>query len=355
MSTKDKTILDNNRNYVDVFRNEVSQVLPEYFADEYPNIQKLFDAYYEYMDSADQPSGQIKRLFSSRDATQVPSSLLQFLEDELLLGQAYFGGFLNKREAIKFSNTLYRSKGTKYSIEQFFRGFYGIDPQIIYPKANIFKVGPAIDYDQDSINVSGQQVKEAASVIGPESRKFITDDKLYQDMSVLIRIGLPLKEWVDAYKLFVHPGGVYLGSELLLELVNEIGLTIIQDEIGDPIEEQLAVAADAPFQLEAFADVTLLVRDSDVGLRRMQTGQAFNDMGTLTIDDLDADRPIIKVLGVNSTLMDDSGSRADLILTMDQDSDSIIVTKSTFDQATYHTIFDSDNSADSAHYPFQHV
>ena len=81
MSTKDKTILDNNRNYVDVFRNEVSQVLPEYFADEYPNIQKLFDAYYEYMDSADQPSGQIKRLFSSRDATQVPSSLLQFLED----------------------------------------------------------------------------------------------------------------------------------------------------------------------------------------------------------------------------------------------------------------------------------
>ena len=355
MSRQDKTKIDNNRTSVDFFRNEISQVLPEYFAEEYPNIEKLFSAYYEYMDSADNPSGQIKRLYSSRDATQVPEKLLQYLEDELLLGQAYFGGFLNKREAIKFSNTLYRSKGTKYSIEQFFRGFYGIDPQIIYPKNNIFKVGPAIDYDQDSINKAGQQIKEAASVIGPESRKFITDDKLYQVMSVLIRIGLPLQEWVEAYKLFVHPGGVYLGSELLLELVNAVGLTIIQDEIGDPITEQLALGLSADFDMQAFTDVTLLLRDSDVGIRRQSFGQAFSDIGEITLNQVDADRSIIRVLGPNSTLFDDSASQSDLVLTMDQDSDGIIVTKATFDQGRYNTVFDSDNVADSAHYPFRHV
>ena len=131
MAKRDQTLLDNNRTNINLLNSEIDKVLPEYFQEDFPKLKSLFEAYYEFMDSADNPSGQIKRLSSSRDATQVPESLLQYLEDELLLGQAYFGGFLNKREAIKFSNTLYRSKGTKYSIEQFFRGFFAQDPQII--------------------------------------------------------------------------------------------------------------------------------------------------------------------------------------------------------------------------------
>lgn len=378
MSTKDKTNIFTNRTDINLFRSEIDQVIPEYFAEDYPNIKKLFDAYYEYMDSADNPSGQIQRLFSSRDATQVPTKLLQYLEDELLLGQAYFGGFLNKREAIKFSNTLYRSKGTKYSIEQFFRGFYGIDPTIIYPKENIFKVGPAIDYGLDSINSAGQQIKEAASVIGPESRKFITDDKLYQVMSVLIRIGLPLNEWVEAYKLFVHPGGVYLGSELLLELVNEIGLTIDQDEIGDPIEEQVVDEDQAGFDIEAFSSITLLNVDSATGIRRQTTEQSFSQLYDYTFQDVGGISQTT-VLGMNEPTMDDSTTATTIEstltagITMDNDLDSAsvyaktydgtsqdtlsldengVVIKPTgtftFDQHRFSTKFDSDNHADSA-------
>ena len=378
MSTKDKTNIFTNRTDINLFRSEIDQVIPEYFAEDYPNIKKLFDAYYEYMDSADNPSGQIQRLFSSRDATQVPTKLLQYLEDELLLGQAYFGGFLNKREAIKFSNTLYRSKGTKYSIEQFFRGFYGIDPTIIYPKENIFKVGPAIDYGLDSINSAGQQIKEAASVIGPESRKFITDDKLYQVMSVLIRIGLPLNEWVEAYKLFVHPGGVYLGSELLLELVNEIGLTIDQDEIGDPIEEQVVDEDQAGLDIEAFSSITMLNADSATGIRRQTTEQSFSQLYDYTFQDVGGISQTT-VLGMSEPTMDDSTTATTIEstltagITMDNDLDSAsvyaktydgtsqdtlsldengIVIKPTgtftFDQHRFSTKFDSDNHADSA-------
>lgn len=378
MSTKDKTNIFTNRTDINLFRSEIDQVIPEYFAEDYPNIKKLFDAYYEYMDSADNPSGQIQRLFSSRDATQVPTKLLQYLEDELLLGQAYFGGFLNKREAIKFSNTLYRSKGTKYSIEQFFRGFYGIDPTIIYPKENIFKVGPAIDYGLDSINSAGQQIKEAASVIGPESRKFITDDKLYQVMSVLIRIGLPLNEWVEAYKLFVHPGGVYLGSELLLELVNEIGLTIDQDEIGDPIEEQVVDEDQAGLDIEAFSSITMLNADSATGIRRQTTEQSFSQLYDYTFQDVGSISQTT-VLGMSEPTMDDSTTATTIEstltagITMDNDLDSAsvyaktydgtsqdtlsldengIVIKPTgtftFDQHRFSTKFDSDNHADSA-------
>ena len=90
---------------------------------------------------------------------------MPYLEDELLRVQAYFGGFINKREAIKRSNLLYRSKGTKYSIEQFFRAFFGVDPQVVYPKENIFRIGPSIDYDQSGINNAGEQIKEEVASI----------------------------------------------------------------------------------------------------------------------------------------------------------------------------------------------
>jgi hypothetical protein len=52
--------------------------------------------------------------------------------------------------------------------------------------------------------------------------------------------------------------------------------------------------------------------------------------------------------------MDDSDIGG--IITIDQDSTGTSpLTLSTFDEGIYQTLFDSENSADSAHYPFQHV
>ena len=87
---------------------------------------------------------------------KVDESLLTYIEDELLLGQSYFEGFADKRTAAKFSNNLYRSKGTKFSIEQFFRMFFEVDIDLEYAKEQVFRVG-----------VAGHD-------IGAESRKFIT-------------------------------------------------------------------------------------------------------------------------------------------------------------------------------------
>ena len=269
---RDTTQSDNKRTLLNFHRAEIDRVLPEHIVQDYPALKTLFSKYYEWLDSADNFGGQIHQLYSSRDATQVSSKLLQFLEDELLLGQAYFGGFQNKREAIKFSNQLYRSKGTKYSTQQFFRGFFGIDPVVEYPKNNIFLVGPQIDYNLDSINNSGQQIKEAASQVGPESRKYITDDKLYQVLSVLIKTSLPLNQWRDVYKLFVHPAGVYLAGETLIEmanvswnniahnpeLANNGGLNYIMDEIGDSLGQLFTIESVAYLNPEAFAEITLI-------------------------------------------------------------------------------------------------
>ena len=113
----DKTLRDINRRPISVQdKKQVTSILPEYFQSEYPKFTSFLNAYYDYADGDNSPTKLIDELFLNRDITQVDISLLSFIEDELLLGKQFFEGFRNKREAADYSSTLYKSKGTKYSI-----------------------------------------------------------------------------------------------------------------------------------------------------------------------------------------------------------------------------------------------
>jgi hypothetical protein len=359
---RDKTLLDNNRRLLNLQRPEIENALPEYFSEDFPNLIELFKAYYEWLNSENNPGDQIQKLYRNRDATQVPNQLLQYLEDELLLGQAYFGGFLNKREAIKFSNLLYRSKGTKYSIEQFFRGFYGADPQVIYPKENIFRVGPTIDYELDSINNNGQQIRTEASKLGPESQRFITDDKKYQVLSVLIKSDIPISTWLDTYKLFVHPAGAHIAGELVLELVNgNVIRSIRESGSGIPVTSTFAAetSSTAISSIMPSPNLTLIEKgDGTVGMMRTKSREHMGIIGDIPISVLAGDsfHPALTyrdIVTPSSLTMDDSDH---VTAVADQDSGSYIALQATMDEGRYNTLFDSaTNSADSAHYPFRHV
>jgi hypothetical protein len=106
-------------------------------------------------------------------------------------------GTIDQRDALKANSYLYNSKGSRYSLQQFFRYFYGFDPEIVYTKNNVFIVGE--------------------SEIGPESRRFITNPRLYQTFAVLIKTPISLSQWEEAYRKFVHPAGLYLGAEVIIE------------------------------------------------------------------------------------------------------------------------------------------
>ena len=347
---RDKSLVDTNRSDLSYKKAEIKKVLPEYFQEEYPQLITLLEKYYEWMDSAGSSTNLINNIYNNRDATSTPESQLINLEDELLLGTSYFDGFLNKREALKFSNLLYRSKGTKYSIEQFFRGFYGIDPLISYPKNNIFKVGPQIDFTLDSSNGGGQQITEEASVIGSESLKFLTDDKRYQILSILIKSNLPIGVWRDVYKLFVHPAGMYLASELVITAVNEVGIPTIQDEAGAGVGEFVGTAATATATLFGDADITLINRDNymDSNLHRQRTEQSIELLKDLTIEQLTTGQTSYQqLLTPNSITFDESDggtSIRDHSLMSDTYYDSAEVSLAgifTFDQHKYSTSFDS--------------
>lgn len=234
----DNTLKDLNRRDLAFGKYSVKEILPEFFREEYPKLITLLDEYYHFEKSDESPSKLVDELFLSRDITQNDLDLLTFIEDELLLGQSFFEGFQDKRAASKYSNILFRSKGTKYSIQQFFRTFFGIDPDIVYTKTQVFNVGDNI---------------------GANSQKFLTDNKLFQKHAILIKSELEQNKWKDAYKLFVHPAGTFLGSEI--QIVSTVEDTVIAPTVTIQEPAPIAVSGVANLSPLAFIDHTSLVND----------------------------------------------------------------------------------------------
>jgi hypothetical protein len=209
-----RSFVDKKRREINLSQYEVKKILPEYFQEEYPVLITFLEKYYQQLDS-DSPVELLHHLYEKKDIIQTDADLLQFIEDELLLGQSYFKGFSNPRAASEFASTLYRAKGSKFSIEQFFRMFYNEDPDVIYGKDLIFNLN------------------DPTSLVG-QGDKRITNNKLYQIFAILIKIGLPVSNWEEIYKLFVHPSGMYL--EGLTQLVGNgnIGVDNMPPVIPSP-------------------------------------------------------------------------------------------------------------------------
>lgn len=293
---KDKTLADDNKRELSFTdQHMVERILPEYFTEQFPTLISFLKAYYEYEDGPDAPSRLIHSLFNTRDISSTDLSLLSLIEDELLLGQQYFEGFKNKRVAAKFSNNLYRSKGTLYSIQQFFRSFFGIYPDIVYTKKNIFTVGE--------------------SVIGPQSERFLHDDKLYQKYALLVKADLPLIKWKEAYKLFVHPAGMYLGAELQIVTASLLNDNYAPDA-NPPISLDPLIIAEPLFGIvpQALGEVTGLVymRDGkpaagqNATLYRIDPTIEPSNVGDKTIEELDREfDTVAEYYGITSPTFDE--------------------------------------------------
>ena len=228
--------LDKNRRHINLRTAKIQGVLPEYFAASYPKFISLLEHYYEFLSENDSTE-MLTHLFATRDVNETDITLLSFIEDELLLGDAYFQGFAKPdsteiereaqlRAAANFSSIMFRSKGTRFAIEWFFRSFYGIDAEVIYPKENIFTIG------------------ETDSQIGSNSLRYLTDDKLYQTFALLVRVGIPISQWKEMFKIFAHPAGMYLAGEVLLEGETESIVGTVGGDSAIEIRENASYSLD---------------------------------------------------------------------------------------------------------------
>lgn len=282
--------LDKRRRHLSLREVQIENVLPEHFAQNYPKFISLLSRYYEWQNQND-PNELLNHLFATRDINETDITLLSFIEDEFLLGEAYFEGFgdteAEKRAAANFSNHLFRSKGTKFAIEWFFRSFYGLNAEVSYPKENVFTLN------------------NRSSQIGPDSLRFLTNNELYQTFSLLIRVGVPISQWRDIFKLFAHPAGMYLGAEVT---VNDAITSILSDsaDVSQRLSESYTILANPDS-----ADEGTLINFTVTGNNVLNNlGYVYYHVEDVTTNDSDFGQVVPRLNSLQYLSIDDSEGTA---------------------------------------------
>jgi len=189
--------MSEDRNNISLRADYVRDVLPEYFVTDYPNLVEFLESYYDALDSDGNFGNTIKDLYEIRDIGKTDLKYLDSLFAEI--GLSLSSQFIsNPREILKNLAKFFRVKGSLYSAEGFFRGFFDTYVEIEYPKEKIFLLDDPL------------------SILGPNSPKKIQDGRLHQVLSHLVKTSVPLKQWEQLYKKFVHPAGFYLHADAQL-------------------------------------------------------------------------------------------------------------------------------------------
>ena len=238
----ERTLTDYGRLDVTFHRNMVKEVLPEHFTTDYPNLITFLESYYEFLDSDDNFGALIQDLYTIRD---VEASSLQHLDNMFRefaqeMSQSFFK---SPREVIRNFARFFRVKGSRYSAEGFFRGFFGEDVEVSYPKNDIF-----------TLNDSNHLVGDPYSIL--------QDGAAFQILSILLKVPLSFNIWGELYKKFVHPAGFFLSNEVLIQ---------------PDIETQLSALAPI-FDSTKGATLPILVFDDNAGI-------VMSDVPDITIID----------------------------------------------------------------------
>ena len=213
-------INEQHRSDVKFNRNQVTQALPSFFQEEYPQLVSFLEKYYEYSgeDGTGSVIDQIHDLFDIRNIASTEIKHLDSLIGEISDGLETSSFHQSPRLMARLLAEMYRGKGTQRSIEQFFKAFYNEDVEVIYPKKSIFKLNDRL----------------GGSFIGPKSSHFIQDNKKYQILSVLLKTGLSFSDFETLYTKLIHPAGFHLAAETQTQGSADLGLDA--GDVTDPLE-----------------------------------------------------------------------------------------------------------------------
>tara|TARA_Y100000114_G_scaffold156995_1_gene186469 strand:+ start:441 stop:1400 length:960 start_codon:yes stop_codon:yes gene_type:complete len=273
-------------------RRKVSEALPEYYGGEFPTLINFLEEFYNYVDSDGTHgfSDNINRSFATRDIHETENLLLNSYVSELAANLRTGENFSDVRYALTRLAEFLRVKGSKLSIQEFFKLFFQQSVEVEYPKNNIFNVG------------------DSASQIGVESLRFLQNNARFQTFSLLIKIGISSGSWNELYKKFVHPAGFYYEAEILIgdEATNAptAPLVVLDSSVGPTIVSE----ASAPFSLP-FVQTTVLI-DSGGGDVRSSLAEIISDYQNIPLSQLDTTYHTVKqIITPNSFTFDDSSIR----------------------------------------------
>lgn len=291
---------DVNRRDVSFNAAKISQVLPEYYAEEYPNLVTFLENYYNFLESDGIHSfnTEINSLISIRDIGQTDLKYLDLLVSEIGNGLQVASFFEQPRLMTRLLSQFYRSKGSLVSVEGFFRAFFNDEVSVEYTKNQVFNVGE--------------------SRIGYESQKFITNNELYQTFALLIKSGVSVPDYQTLYEKFVHPAGFYYQGQIQLETEFDMSVDsmkavpFVTDSDGrlvpPPSEAIVITSTSDPVEpIDNFAQLTAFIDSEGQAIRIDPDVAVVEQIQDLTLADLGNTYPSYQsLLSPNSFKFDDS-------------------------------------------------
>ena len=277
------------------FQNrKVRESLPEFYTSEFPTLVTFLEKYYDFLDSADGTHAfgdDARRFFATKDIREMPSGLLNNLVNELAGGLNTGENFTDTRYALTRLAELARLKGSRFSLEEFFRLFFQQRAEVEYGKESIFKVG------------------DSASQIGVESIKFIQNNALFQTFGLLIKTGLSVDTWIELYKKFVHPSGFFFSGQVVSDteaISSPTAPIVLFDSSPGP---SVISEASAPFSLP-FVQLTSLIDSGGGNVRQSNLNELVSDYQNFSLSELDTTYHTVRqIITPNSFTFDDSSIR----------------------------------------------
>ena len=319
-----------NRRPRNFLHRKVRDALPEHFTQDYPKLITFLEKYYDYLDSDDASSfdNQLRQIYQTRDTQEVPSKLLSTLISEIAAGNTG-DNFTDPNFYAQRIHELHRTKGSRFSIEEFFRAFYQQNSEVVYPKRDIFTVG------HDSAG--------PLSRIGAESNKFIRNNALYQVFSILIKSPLSQTTWIELYKKFVHPAGFYIAGSVVTdtEAIGNVSAPLANLDSANRVLEGTGIVT----AISPFTQMTALL-DSDGTSIRVGLDQKISVYQSLTALQLQGFyRNVEEIITPNSFTFDDSGQGKDFVGALGDSAEAAApdfsLTLETMDNAQFDSSFNT--------------
>lgn len=119
--------------------NFIKNQFPAFYQEEGPDFVLFLKAYYEWMESSEQPIYQARRLFDYRDIDNTLESFLEYFQKKYLYGIP-FNVIANKRFLLKHILDVYRSKGTIQCYRLLFKLLYNEDIEVYLPGRDVLRV-----------------------------------------------------------------------------------------------------------------------------------------------------------------------------------------------------------------------
>lgn len=171
------------------------ELFPEYIRSSSLEIISFIRDYYNYLNSAGQPSYEIANIVSDHDIDSASDFYLNAIQSTIAKSIPE-SRTLDKVRLYKIIALYYNSRGSEESIYTFFKLFFNEIVTLFYPKDYLF-------------DTSGER-----SVLSDRYR--LQDGIYWQDYSYVIKSNNPTDAWRNEFLKFVHPAGLKLFTALTL-------------------------------------------------------------------------------------------------------------------------------------------